>query len=275
MLGIKTLNSLRTVGIARTAKRIGNKLGWWYKKFSFRPHVIEKELAGDRYQVAINNLFAQGWVESRQQWPELSFIRENMIESGDLVVDCGANNGFTSVFFAKATGQRGSVIAIEPLPKNVMDINQNIALNQLSNIEVLPVAVGRARGEVKLLAQSNGIVGAIGNAPVITVPMESLDEICRGRRPDVIKIDVEGLELDVLHGAKRILQSRPRLAIEVHPLYKEDRVEHCSQIIKLLNEHDYIISAQLGIDEPIEHLETPDIAKLAQLDVFNVFATVL
>ena len=142
------------------------------------------------------------------------------------------------------------VIAIEPFPENVKDINQNVALNNLQNIEVVPVAVGGKRGEVELIAHSNGIVVTDKKVRVIKVPLESLDTICGDRVPDVIKIDVEGLELDVLFGAKQILASKPRLAIEVHPLYKQDRVNHCRQVFDLLGEHGYRISAQLGIDQP-------------------------
>ena len=156
----RTAEVYRDRGVTGVARQSIAKIQHIYNVSTFRPHVIDKSLAGHDMRVAINNLFAKGWVEKRVQWPELEWVARHMLRPGDTVVDCGANNGFTTVFFAKCVGPQGRVIAFEPLPRNSADVAQNVQLNGLENVDVRQQAVGRQQGEVQMVDTPNGILSS-------------------------------------------------------------------------------------------------------------------
>ena len=259
------------IAVARQAKV---KLRYVYARSTFRPHVIEKTLAGHRVPVAINNPFAQGWVEGRTEWPELVWVAEHFLRTGDVVIDCGANNGFTSMFFARCVGPTGRVIAFEPVPSNVADTYENLRLNAIGNVELRPQAVGSYNGEAMMADTPNGILGDSHGPHAIRVPMVRLDDALRGVTPSFIKVDVEGYELDVLSGGAEILRRRPCLDVEVHPLYARDRRRHVEAVLDFLQACQYELAAQPIPDGPIVPWDQASLspARLAESDVFNLFA---
>lgn len=273
-LARRTVDVFRQRGLVGVALQSWRRIRRWFEATTFRSHVIDKTLAGHTMRVAINNLFAKGWVEQRLDWPELEWVAKHLVHPGDAVVDCGANNGFTAVFFAKCVGHRGRVIAFEPLPGNAEDIRQNIRLNSLDNVDLRLTAVGRASGRVMMLDTPNGIVSAAASERTISVAITSLDEALQGILPSFMKIDVEGHELEVLAGAQRVLALRPSLDIEVHPLFHRDRKRHVEMLVSELDKLGYEYSVQPVPDGPIHRWDRAvlPVASLAEPDVFHLFA---
>jgi FkbM family methyltransferase len=118
--------------------------------------------------------------------------------------------------FSNWTGPGGRVVAIEPNPSNASIIKTNVDINHLDNIEILNVAVGEEKGRLNLsIKNSNSFLtkekGPL-TIPVEVITLDSLSDI----RPDFIKLDVEGADVLALRGAKNILKSYPKIAIEVH-----------------------------------------------------------
>jgi FkbM family methyltransferase len=263
----------RERGVAGVAAQTARKIAYWHRRLSFRPHIIQKTLCGHTFSVAINNLFAQGWVERRERWPELEWLKDNFIEQGDCVVDCGANMGFTTIFFAHFVGPRGKVFAFEPYAPNVADIRQNVLLNSLTNVEIRQAAAGSRARTARLMATSNGTLVAEDLPGVISVDEVRLDDALGGVSPTLIKIDVEGYELEVLKGAARILEKRPKLDIEVHPFLHADRLAHSMAIFEILGQLDYELFVQPEIDAEIRPLTSTRqvIEALARQQVFHVF----
>lgn len=137
------------------------------------------------------------------------------IEPGGFVVDVGANIGYIALFMAGAVGPRGRVLCLEPVPENLRELRRNIELNRLDQVEILPIAAGDRDGKVRIASGLNGVVSEhTGDLEVDLRRLDSLDVPC----PSLVKIDVEGYELTVLHGATRWLgEGRTRWWIEVHP----------------------------------------------------------
>ena len=139
-------------------------------------------------------------------------------------VDVGANLGFYSILAAKAM-KAGTVHAIEMDAENISRIREAATLNNLNDLVVHHVALGSRETQVTYYrAGSTTHTLAVTEAEkkslaTVEVPMVPLDTLARQFDIDVdlIKIDVEGAELEVLKGMTDILEtSAPKVYVEVH-----------------------------------------------------------
>ena len=150
------------------------------------------------------------------------FVRPNMT-----VFDVGANVGFYSTISARLVGSEGKVVAFEPLPANVKMITHNARMNAFKHISVQDLALGKEDGEAQFVISSDPNWGRLASleAPdaVVgeqTVRVARIDSLVRDKHvpaPGLMKIDVEGAEVDVLLGASETLEaSRPILFVDLH-----------------------------------------------------------
>jgi FkbM family methyltransferase len=152
-------------------------------------------------------------------------LLDRFVRPGATVIDVGANIGYNTIHAARLTGPRGRVVAVEPTPDNLEVLRRNVAAAGLENVVVEPVAAGQAAGTHRFFVR--GPRSAVNSlfaescyasvTDVIEVPVVRLDELVGGAA-EVVKIDVEGAELDVLRGMTRLLRARPlTLIVEWHP----------------------------------------------------------
>ena len=148
------------------------------------------------------------------------------VKPGATVIDIGANVGAYTLLFAQWVGSTGRVVAFEPAPASVAGLRHQLRLNGVADrVEVVESAVADVVGTALFAADrasgANALIpdGHHGDHTV-SVRTTSLDAFCEANHlhPDVIKIDVEGAELDVLRGARRTLAVRGIEAfVELHP----------------------------------------------------------
>jgi len=148
-----------------------------------------------------------------------------LVRPGATVYDVGANVGLYTLLAARLVGAAGTVVAYEPAAAIADVLERNVRLNGFATIRVRRVAVGAAAGEAALVTREveTGATVVEGEGG-IRVPVVCLDdELAAGLpAPDVVKIDVEGGELDVLAGMAEILRAcRPVLLCEMHGLNRE------------------------------------------------------
>ena len=161
--------------------------------------------------------------------PELQAALRDFLRPGMVAYDVGANIGYVTLMIARRVDSSGQVFAFEALPENVERIHKNMALNELSNVAVVPAAVVDKSGPVKFYVhESVGMGKAAGSAgrrkerykAEIDVHGLSLDEFVYAQGnpiPDAIKMDIEGGELLALPGMSRLLrEARPILFLELH-----------------------------------------------------------
>lgn len=154
--------------------------------------------------------------------PEQGHRMVRSLRPGDTFFDVGANVGYYSLLASRIVGERGRVIAFEPLLDNVAYLSKHVRLNHLANVDVLAVACSDANGIVTFARGANGALGKIaenGSGGDMLVPALSLDDFHArtGLLPNVMKIDVEGAELRVLTGAQALLdKSRPTIFLSTH-----------------------------------------------------------
>jgi FkbM family methyltransferase len=146
-----------------------------------------------------------------------AFIRSRLRE-GAVFVDVGANVGYYTLVASKLVGVVGRVYAIEPVPSTATLLRVNVKLNGCSNVVVYEVAAWSTRGSLtlKILASMYGYASAVREGASVTVDASTLDDILRDEASiHLIKIDVEGAELDVLKGAQSTLCRTRYMVLEL------------------------------------------------------------
>lgn len=149
---------------------------------------------------------------------------QNELKKGDCVLDIGANIGYYALMEARLVDSQGKVYAVEPVPRNIQLLEDNIRLNGYGNIEIFQIAIGKDEGTLPMYISdhpnwcsfypSGNVLGQID------VAVNSLDRFLKGKRcPDVLRMDVEGYEYEVVNGMHSILKSNVplKLFIEFHP----------------------------------------------------------
>ena len=147
---------------------------------------------------------------------ELLAASSAYLKKGDLVLDIGANIGNHAVFFGGVLGCK--VIAFEPNPDAIDLLKANIDANDLDDqIEVMEVGLGARKGKA-YLSNVEGNLGAtsleLGGRGKVEI--RTLDSIELPASPRLLKIDVEGMELDVLKGARKTVAAhQPVICCEI------------------------------------------------------------
>jgi FkbM family methyltransferase len=154
------------------------------------------------------------------------------VEPGDVVFDVGANIGYFATLLSRLVGPSGRVLAFEPEPENLALLRANLAANGAHNVAVVPCAAGAGPGRaVFSLDRATGATGHLGGEPtagelavgtgkvrLIETRVDTIDRVAARERlePDVIKMDIEGGELQALTGAAETLRRhRPIVLCEL------------------------------------------------------------
>jgi len=156
---------------------------------------------------------------SRGLEPGTGEVLRRLVRPGMVAADVGANIGLLTLVMAWATGPSGKVIAFEPEAVPRANLQKMRHLNGLSWVEVRDQAVGAEAGQ--LTFHVSDIIGHSSlyalpeteGSHAIQVEVVRLDAVAPGQRMDVVKIDVEGAELDVLAGMSGLIAKNRDLAI--------------------------------------------------------------
>lgn len=150
------------------------------------------------------------------------------LNEGMVCLDIGANLGYYATMESKAVGGSGHVIAIEPSPTNFSYLKRNMELQKTSNYELFNFAVGDKDGSVNFLISKKSNLSKVvseeekipDGCEIINIPLTTLDKFVYEKqlnRLDLIRMDVEGYELQILEGAKQIIKKfKPMMQIEIH-----------------------------------------------------------
>jgi FkbM family methyltransferase len=169
---------------------------------------------------------------------EVALFRQ-LLRPGDLVVEAGANFGAHTVAMAKMVGEKGCIIAFEPQRLVYQAMVANVALNSLSHVVTMQAGLGAYQGTIKVPVLNPAKEHNFGGFNISKhnageeVPVKTIDSLNLSRCR-LIKVDVEGMECEVLEGARNtIARIRPVLYVE------NDRVEHSQRLIALIQSFGY------------------------------------
>ena len=153
----------------------------------------------------------------------LHYVANNVVKPDSPVMDIGANIGVTASVFARHT--RGPIFVIEPSPVIFPYLEATVAANGTGDVRARNVALGREEGKLHFFADktagaaSHLITDAtLARKSDIEVEVTTLDALAKAEgidRLDLIKLDVEGFELDVLEGGRETLaRLKPAVFLE-------------------------------------------------------------
>ena len=153
----------------------------------------------------------------------------NMLKKNDIVVDCGAHWGYYTLLASNIVGSQGLVYAFEASPSNFNLLSMNIAINNISNVRALSMALWDSHTIVPFVPEDDrhttggSHVGyrysdSLSKASYLMIPATTLDSMFQPNQIDFIKIDCEGSDRNVIIGAMEILtQGHAKLMVESPP----------------------------------------------------------
>jgi FkbM family methyltransferase len=246
----KVVSYYRSDGVTGVGRQVFRRIVHAIRLKTFRPYVIKKTMYGDTVSLLIADLCSQSWYDRDHDWPELRWLKENLVSEEDIIVDCGAHHGLTTILFS-LWAHRGAVYGYEAHPRNAEIATHNLSLNGITSARVLQRAVGARSGMINISNHSNAAITDGNSAHCIAVPLVTLDAELASLAPTLLKIDVEGEEVNVLRGASEILKRSPKLDIEIHCGLHADAVHEVETLFNLIQPDKYAMHIQLDVDGPI------------------------
>ena len=201
-------------------------------------------------------------------------LRRKYLGDGVIALDCGANIGVHTIEWAKSMTGWGSVISIEAQERIYYALAGNIAINNCFNAVAVFAAVSSKKGSMRIpvpdyltpasfgsLELKSGVSSEFIGQPIdysdeksVEIPSLSVDSLGL-KRLDLIKIDVEGMELDVLDGAENSIQNHhPILFVEALKVDKDSLRRRLQQLDYRIFSIGMNILAVHKTDKAQEHL---------------------
>lgn len=179
--------------------------------------------AGLKFQPGPSNF---GYVTGTSE-PDTQKAMTDHIKPGDAFWDIGCNVGFMTVLGSLLVGKNGAVYSFDPVPNHTKLSEQNVRDNHFDHAKIFQMAIsdkaGRARFAIaEIPAQSTLTEAGMTRegSTIIDVRTASVDGLIQEeglRPPNVVKIDVEGAEVDVLNGMTQTLRNhRPIIILDTH-----------------------------------------------------------
>ncbi|MDQ3675984.1 MAG: FkbM family methyltransferase [Actinomycetota bacterium] len=186
--------------------------------------------------------------------PMVAEALRRTLPDGGAFFDIGANTGFTSMLAARIVGSRGTVVALDPQAECAAAVRAHAALNGFAHVRVVEAAAAQATGEAEIIVVEDSLwtrLATVGEHDleqrrdvVRTVALDDLVSSGEAPAPDVVKIDVEGAELDVIAGMPDLLRApRPVVICEMHGKN--------AAFAAAMRAHDYKVTNLDGV-EPLE-----------------------
>jgi FkbM family methyltransferase len=211
----------------------------------------------------------------------LSILKKNLCE-GDIFFDIGANIGWISCVVSGFVGKSGKVYAFEPHPRIYEIFKNNIKINNINNIFTYNIALGSKIYKTKIYDIPNmnrGSASLISPTGIkkdgFKINVTTIDSLIENGQipiPKLIKIDVEGFELKVLKGAKKLLKNSqaPIICLEYSTLHPQSGgdINKIYTFIKSVNNYS-CYKLNYSKEVPGELIKISEIADLPRHD--NIF----
>ena len=194
-------------------------------------------------------------------------------QSGGTFVDIGANFGWYTCLFSKLAGPKGRVYSFEPEPDNLRLLDESLKRNDVQNATIIRAALGDKSGTLKLYlgalhnpgAHSALVQNTIGrghvDVPVMQLDHALLPSLSANERIALLKIDIEGFELDALSAGAGTLARWDYLIVEYSPDMMRVGGREPAALLRLFRDAGFKICRLDAQSVPYEMLDTELLAR--------------
>lgn len=238
-----------------------------YRLASSSPELVETTIrSGPRIKVHIDDYVGRSIFYFGDLDPKISWILQKVLKPGDIMLDIGSNYGLVALHAAQLVGPQGIIHAFEPQQTLAKLIAESASLNHFKNICIHPIGLSSSDKKATIfIPEGNRGMGSIGrqhaqsNSTEIELKSAShyLDHLNLGR-VKLIKIDVEGHELEIFKGSQLWLaRNKPEAII----FENNSSGPNSHQVLNLLQEQNYSF---FGLSKSLTNVSlrpiTPEIA---------------
>jgi FkbM family methyltransferase len=201
---------------------------------------------------------------------------KRVLQPGDTAVDIGANIGLLTMACARAVGFGGNVFSFEPEKRMADLLERTIAMNGLAQVKLFRQAVSAEPGTLSfnvstipghssLFALPENEAGHVQEVEVVRLD----DVVPAGQRVDLVKIDVEGAEMEVVKGMRRILDENPNIVVVA-----EFGISHLRRVGRTSGDWFGAFEAHglkgFAIEEPAGTCKPAEIERLEAIESANI-----
>ena len=221
------IQAMRTRGLGATLRAGFNLAGAAFQRSILGRRFLERPVHGYRMLLDLDDpgisrtllLFGQREMEHKA-------MLERVLKPGMTVLDIGANIGYYALMEHALVAPGGRLIAVEPSPANVELLKRNLALNGCTGVEVHQAAVSESVGKrsfflshMSNLNTFHGDNTAHLSGTAIEVETTTVPALMKGRKLDLMRMDVEGHEVEVINGLMPAIEAgtlAPMIIFETH-----------------------------------------------------------
>jgi len=201
------------------------------------------------YNDALSDAVFAGFLDGSNQKFLARYLRPEMI-----AIDVGAHDGYYTLLMASIVQHSGRVTAFEPSPREFRRLRRHVHLNRCVNVVTEPLAIAKQGGtrdffvvDGRWTVRNSFMCPETLKPSSVRIAATTLDDYLSShseiQRVDLVKLDIEGAELEALHGAEELLtcRRRPLILCELNdPVIKECFWGHrAADIIQFLEERRY------------------------------------
>ena len=172
---------------------------------NFREGVMTREVLLGMYETSKINLF------------------KRILKPDMTIIDIGAHRGFFSFLSAKLMEDKGKIYSIEPDSVNLSRLKKGLRANKYNSIKIIQLAISNKNGFLKLYkgdkSGHHSLTEDMGYGSTV-VKVQKLDDFIKEnkiKKVDLIKVDVEGADVEVIEGAQELLkQENLKIIMDIH-----------------------------------------------------------
>ena len=273
MANSNILKRIRRFGIVEVVRQLGYGLIYLVARYVLRKRWLTRRIHNYKLRLDLTypGLSRQVLIAGTRE-EQLKAVLEREIKPGATILDLGANIGYYTVMMCKLIGPAGKIYAIEPEPRNFDLLRQNIALNGMEGmVEARNVAAGERDGKAKFyvsefsnlhtmlpISRDGQRTPGIREDSFIEVDTVDPSEFLKGkRRVDLIRMDIEGFEVEVLNGLERAISEGlfdGKVVFEAHfPKYTDNH--SMKKTLQMLFRHGYSVTSVTSNDDRTSRLK--------------------
>ncbi len=212
--------------------------------------------------------FVEFWGLLGELYVDRYYNQAYALRAGDIVLDVGAHIGAYTVQAAVAVGPQGRVVAVEPNADNLKCLRENVRLNALQNVTIIPKGVWNTHGTLTLHSDLfsgshsvfQDVEGAVATGTSEDIPVDTVDHLLTNvsllGKVNFIKMDIEGAEIEALAGMSETLSQTGALHLAIAAYHRRAGVPTFPLVMSRLSERGFRCTMRGGIVQATKQLSS-------------------